>query len=114
MYLVAWVGERPIGSGELLWSDPPELRYLHVGEQWQGRGVGTALIAEAERRCEGRSAIMVGVGLDNPRARRLYERLGFTGTGEYSTTTYTYVDATGPHEATETDEALVKHVPSPR
>jgi len=57
--------------------DPAEINALHVYEQ--GRGVGTAIIAAAEQlaRDWGYSAIGLGVGPDNPRARRLYERLGY-------------------------------------
>ncbi|ODT28281.1 MAG: hypothetical protein ABS63_04865 [Microbacterium sp. SCN 70-27] len=54
--------------------------------------------------------LSVGVGLDNADARRLYERLGYSATGEVTTTTYLYVDADGEHEATETDERLVKQL----
>ena len=47
--------------------------------------------------------------MDNPGARRLYERLGYVATGEMSTVTYDYVDAEGlSRTATETDERLVK------
>jgi GNAT superfamily N-acetyltransferase len=57
--------------------DPAEINALHVYEQ--GRGIGTAIIAAAEElaRDWGYSAIGLGVGLDNPGARRLYERLGY-------------------------------------
>ena len=47
--------------------------------------------------------------MDNPDARRLYQRLGYAPTGELSTVTYEYVDAEGvARTATETDEMLVK------
>jgi ribosomal protein S18 acetylase RimI-like enzyme len=63
--------------------------------------------AAEERIAPGR--LTVGVALDNPRARALYERLGYRGTGELATTTYAYVDDAGvTREATETDERLVK------
>ncbi|MGO1312884.1 MAG: GNAT family N-acetyltransferase [Brevibacterium aurantiacum] len=48
--------------------------------------------------------------MDNPGARRLYERLGYRGTGEITTRTYRYVDADGEHEVTETDERLSKRL----
>ncbi|MBN9224317.1 MAG: acetyltransferase [Microbacterium sp. SCN 70-27] len=53
----------------------------------------------------------MGVGVDNPRARALYERLGYVATGRFSTTTYDFMDASGAtRTATETDELLVKEL----
>jgi GNAT superfamily N-acetyltransferase len=107
--LVAWDGDVPLGSGQLdLRGDVPELRNLQVQESARGRGIGTAIMRAAEERiAPGRLA--VGVALDNPRARAMYERLGYRGTGELTTTTYAYVDDAGvTREATETDERLVK------
>jgi alkanesulfonate monooxygenase SsuD/methylene tetrahydromethanopterin reductase-like flavin-dependent oxidoreductase (luciferase family) len=53
----------------------------------------------------------VGVGLDNPRARALYERLGYVGTGEQQTVTYEYVDDDGSRRtATENSEQLVRRL----
>jgi GNAT superfamily N-acetyltransferase len=107
--LVAWDGDRPLGSGQLdLRGDRPELRNLQVGEAARGRGVGTAIVRAAEARvAPGRLAVRVA--LDNPRARALYERLGYRGTGEVTTTSYAYVDDAGvAREATETDETLAR------
>lgn len=58
-------------------ADPVEINALHAFVP--GRGVGTALIraAEAVALQWGRTAVGMGVGLDNPRARSLYERLGY-------------------------------------
>jgi GNAT superfamily N-acetyltransferase len=107
--LVAWDGDRPVGAGQLdLRGDVPELRNLQVDAAERGRGIGTAIVRAAEERvAPGRLA--VGVGLDNPRARALYERLGYRGTGETTTTTYAYVDDAGvTRQATETDETLAR------
>ena len=107
--LVAWDGDRPVGAGQLdLRGDVPELRNLRVDAAERGRGIGTAIVRAAEERvAPGRLA--VGVGLDNPRARALYERLGYRGTGETTTTTYAYVDDAGvTRQATETDETLAR------
>ncbi|MBM7389402.1 GNAT superfamily N-acetyltransferase [Clavibacter michiganensis] len=107
--LVAWDSDRPVGAGQLdLRGDLPELRNLRVDAAERGRGIGTAIIRAAEERiAPGRLA--VGVGLDNPRARALYERLGYRGTGETTTTTYAYVDDAGvTRRATETDETLAR------
>lgn len=110
LLLVAWRDGRRVGSGEIDWTHrPPELKNLAVDSDQRGRGVGTALIREAERRAHQHGELCVGVGLDNPRARALYERLGYRGTGEISTTTYEYVDADGARRtATETDELLMR------
>lgn len=66
-------------------------------------------IAAAERRASPADRLRLGVGLDDPAARRLYERLGYRPTGEVETTTYDHVDAEGiTRSATETDEWLEK------
>ncbi len=48
---------------------------LFVDPQHQAQGIGTALMAEAERRAAG--DLTLSVFTLNPDARRLYERLGF-------------------------------------
>jgi len=52
---------------------------LFVDPQHQGQGIGTALMAEAERRAAG--DLTLSVFTLNPDARRLYERLGFVVEG---------------------------------
>jgi GNAT superfamily N-acetyltransferase len=89
--LVAWLEGRPVGEvfleceaarePEVRWHLPgvPRLDHLEVSGPFQGRGIGTALIgvAEGTARRLGHERIALGVGLDNPKARRLYERLGY-------------------------------------
>ena len=105
------------GSAELTFDDPPELKNLSVETEFRGRGLGSALITYAETLIElrhpgarvGERALLVGVGLDNPEAARLYERLGFVRTGRICTTTYEYADELGvSRAATERDEDLIK------
>ena len=57
----------------------PRLNHLEVLAPLQGRGIGTALLRAGEATaCElGYRRVALGVGLDNPDARRLYERLGY-------------------------------------
>jgi GNAT superfamily N-acetyltransferase len=57
--------------------DPAEINGLHAFPR--GRGVGTALVQAAEEVTAGwgRAVIGLAVELDNERARRLYERLGY-------------------------------------
>lgn len=107
-YLVAWVDDVPVGTGEIAVAGRVELRNLHVDEEFRGRGVGTAIIAAAETITRP-GMLSVGVGLENHAARRLYERLGFVASGEVETTTYSYGDGDGvTRTATETDEYLTK------
>lgn len=113
LYFVAWHDGAPVGSGEVVLAPRRELRNLHVVDAHRGRGIGTAIIHAAEEASRASGELSVGVGLENPAARRLYERLGYRATGELTTTTYTYVDATGEHEATETDERLEKLLAEP-
>jgi len=57
--------------------DPVEVNALHA--YVPNQGIGTAIIRATEAVAAGwsRSAIGLAVGLDNPGARRLYERLGY-------------------------------------
>ena len=53
---------------------------VRVFEPFQGLGLGTALVRAAENalRARGFRYVSIAVGKDNPRARRLYERLGYS------------------------------------
>lgn len=121
VHLVVWAGEEPVGTGVIRWAgyrfpmdDPslpthPELSNLGVAPAWQRRGAGTALI-EAAGACireRGYPGVSIGVGIDNPAARRLYLRLGFVETDVLETTTYAYPDVNGVlQQITETDRLL--------
>jgi GNAT superfamily N-acetyltransferase len=63
-----------------------ELRQFYLLGPWQGRGVASALmdwvLPEALRR--GAEDIYLSVYIDNHRARRFYERYGFTYLGPYA------------------------------
>ena len=52
---------------------------LRVMDHLQGRGIGTALVQEAESLLisRGYASVSIAAAKDNPGARRLYERLGF-------------------------------------
>jgi GNAT superfamily N-acetyltransferase len=58
-----------------------------VHERLQGRGLGTRLIELAEARIRARRLVRaaLSVEVDNPRARALYERLGYVPEGERET-----------------------------
>jgi ribosomal protein S18 acetylase RimI-like enzyme len=88
VYLIAWRDGEIVGQTMLLRrskydevhadADPAEINALHAYVRRQG--IGTAIIRAAEEIAAGewdRSAIGLAVGLDNDRARALYERLGY-------------------------------------
>jgi GNAT superfamily N-acetyltransferase len=94
--LVAWIGAEPVGD-VYLWCETheePELReaypgvpllnHLEVAPAYQNRGIGTALVHAVEdvARKRGHDRVVLGVGVDNPDAKRLYERLGYVDWGK--------------------------------
>ena len=122
--LVAWLDGWPVGD-VFLDGDPaeepeirrwlpgvPRLNHLEVLGPLQRRGIGTALIraGEAAARELGHRRVALGVGVDNPDARRLYERLGYADWG-HGSIVGTYLDR--DHDCssvtvTETIDMLVK------
>jgi GNAT superfamily N-acetyltransferase len=93
--LVAWLDGSVVGDVYLYREvhEEPELRrefpgvpllnHLEVTPAQQGRGIGAALVhaCEAAARARGHDVLILGVGLDNPSAKRLYERLGYVDWG---------------------------------
>jgi GNAT superfamily N-acetyltransferase len=91
-FLLAWMDGRPVGYLLLRWAgadeeivrgligDCPELNAVMVAPDLGSRGIGTELIRAAEHlvRARGITRLGLAVGLDNVRARSLYERLGYT------------------------------------
>ena len=67
-----------------------------VRTELQGRGIGTALMGAAKELVCGRGLgrIVLGVEDSNPRARRLYERLGYEA---FATDDFKYVGAPVPN-----------------
>jgi GNAT superfamily N-acetyltransferase len=93
--LVAWLDGVPVGN-VFLWCealeepelreafpDAPLLNHLEVAPAVRGHGIGTALVRACEKaaRRRGYDILLLGVGVDNPEARRLYERLGYVDWG---------------------------------
>jgi GNAT superfamily N-acetyltransferase len=91
-YLVSWLSGRPVGHLNLRWYGSrsptvavrldrcPEINALGVWPpDLRNKGIGSALVNEAERLAyeRGYPRICLGVGIDNFSARRLYERLGY-------------------------------------
>jgi GNAT superfamily N-acetyltransferase len=124
--LVAWLDGRPVGE-VFLETEPanepevrrhlpgvPRLDHLEVAGPFQGRGIGTALIRAAEdtARRLGNERIALGVGLDNPKARRLYARLGYADWG-HGTVVGTWVehpDDGPPVTLSEVCDMLIKRL----
>ena len=124
--LVAWLDDRPVGDGFLAGTaaEEPELRrhlpgvprleHLEVLEPLWRRGIGTALIRAAEdaARRLGHERLVLAVGIDNPGARRLYERLGYADWGR-GTIVGTWVEYNHDSPAvtrSETCNVLVKRL----
>jgi GNAT superfamily N-acetyltransferase len=124
--LVAWLDGWPVGD-VFLDRDPaeepeirrwlpgvPRLNHLEVIGPVQRRGIGTALLraGEATARKLGHRRVALGVGVDNPGARRLYERLGYTDWGHGSIVgRYQDRDHDGPPAfITEVIDMLVKRL----
>ena len=84
--VVAVLDGEPVGmaSGVPADDDSVELISMWVAPSARGRGVGDALVREVERwaRESGARVLRLDVAEDNAAAQALYERRGFTLTGE--------------------------------
>ncbi|KOV96444.1 acetyltransferase [Streptomyces sp. NRRL B-1140] len=80
--LVGWACHGPYREGEALTEDA-ELYAIYVHPDQVGRGAGRALLAESVARCSaaGHGRLLLWVLRDNDRARRFYERAGFSADG---------------------------------
>jgi ribosomal protein S18 acetylase RimI-like enzyme len=83
-FLVLERARMPIGRLYLDRSAPFH-RIVDIGflPDWQGKGLGSALVAAAKTaaRAAGAQGVELHVAPNNPGARRLYERLGFRAVG---------------------------------
>jgi GNAT superfamily N-acetyltransferase len=92
--LVAWAAETVIGYGTLIWESPheplrargaPEIMDLNVKTRYQGQGIGSALIAAAEREVKARGGQVIGISVEQTpnyaAANRLYPKLGYQPVG---------------------------------
>ena len=127
-YLVAWCDGALAGHGALLWQgctdaevraafpNCPEIYGLGVRSELRGRGIGTALVRAAEDRTwrRGLRRIGISVDVDNERAGRLYERLGYVAMMRYLGA-WGYLDDDGTkHVAVNPAIFMVKDIPSQR
>jgi ribosomal protein S18 acetylase RimI-like enzyme len=81
------VDRLPVAIGGVDYAEAPgvgTIFQLSTHSELQGLGLGTALIAAAEDRIRRRGVKVARVGVedDNPRARRLYQRLGYREIGQ--------------------------------
>jgi ribosomal protein S18 acetylase RimI-like enzyme len=75
----------PIGQVAIQWTGKihhpqiPDIQSLRVMEVFRGQGIGSKLIEVCESEVLRRNYKQIGlaVGLENPHAKRLYERLGY-------------------------------------
>jgi RimJ/RimL family protein N-acetyltransferase len=127
-FLVAWIDDVPVGSGEVLWrgcgADEVQQRFPGCPEisgltvwppERQSKGVGTALIRAAEALAVQRGHHRIGLGVDdqNERAAALYLRLGYRETGCLYLDRYHYVDDRSVrHEVADPCRFLVKAIGS--
>lgn len=80
--VVGWVCHGPYRDGEVRTEDV-ELYAIYVHPDRAGDGVGQALLSESVERCAaaGHGRMLLWVLKGNTRARRFYERAGFTPDG---------------------------------
>src|SRR6266853_810725 len=81
------LGRVASGAVEYLAACPPSglpVGKIGIDGALQACGIGTLLVAAAEQRirARGHDRAELGVEHDNPRARRLYERLGYVAYGD--------------------------------
>ncbi len=94
-YLIVRKGDQLVGHGNLLLNGPkevevvevlagvPEISAMEIKTEFRSQGLGTEIITAAEQIAQslGKTEICIGVSEQNPRARELYEKLGYTDRG---------------------------------
>ena len=108
-YIAAWIEGLPVGQGLILWGGyvipelaadfpgTPVIRSIEVIEQYRGRGIGTAIVAELETRARVRGYAYTSLGImpENARAESLWRYLGYRDWGKgifITTSTYERTD----------------------
>jgi GNAT superfamily N-acetyltransferase len=114
LMLLAEANRFPIGQ---VWIDLAKKRSAGVGILWalrvlppfQGRGLGTRLIAEGETllRKHGFARAELGVEKNNPSAKKLYERMGYQVMGSH-VEELTYLTPEGECVQTQSDEWILQ------
>ncbi len=81
LFLIAEEGEQVVGAIMGAWDGRRGwLHHLAVDQAHRGRGIGTALIAEVEKRLKAKGCLKINllVHHGNEAARRLYRELGYS------------------------------------
>lgn len=97
VYLIAWLGDAPVGHLFLKWygsdtarvarlfPDCPEIEDYLVAAGYRGHGIGLQLIVDAERRARERGYRRIGLAAgmtpEYDRARRIYARRNYRSAG---------------------------------
>ena len=111
--LVADFNNFPIGQVAIQWTGKsthpsfPDIQSLRVMEAFRGMGIGSRLVeaCEMEATRRGFNQIGIAVGVENPAAQRLYQRLGYQITGASYTDSWSYQNARG--ETVHVEESIV-------
>ena len=101
LYLVADCNGFPVGQVLIVWSGKPshphfpDVQSLRVHPAFRGMGIGSRLIEAAEScaRENGCEQLGLSVSIENPKARRLYERCGYIARGEPYLDEWSYCNA---------------------
>jgi ribosomal-protein-alanine N-acetyltransferase len=79
-YLIAEAPDGIVGYAGLMCIEPiADVQTIAVVPEYEGRGIGSALLTEliSEGRRRGAADVLLEVRADNPRAQQLYRRFGF-------------------------------------
>lgn len=110
----------PLGQAAIHWNgkpthpEIPDIQSLRVHPTLRGRGIGSQLLEACEKLVaeRGHRRVSLSVALDNPGAKRLYERRGYRVTGAPYNDVWFYVDAAGQTvRMEETVLDLIKPLP---
>lgn len=101
----AWQGnpDYPIGQAAIHWNgkpthpEMPDIQSVRVHPEFRRLGIGSQLLDECEKHAvtRGHRQISLSVALDNPKAKRLYERHGYRVVGVPYSDVWFYADAAG-------------------
>lgn len=82
-YLVAWIGDIPVGHAYLTLANPPNLQDVEINEAYRRRGLARRLVdaAKSAALAQGARSIVLSVSARSPGAQSLYRSLGFEDTG---------------------------------
>jgi ribosomal protein S18 acetylase RimI-like enzyme len=93
----------PIGQAAIHWNGKPthpaipDIQSVRVHPEFRGQGIATRLLKACELHAArlGHRRISLSVALDNPKAKRLYERCGYKVVGAPYCDVWFYADAAG-------------------